>query len=312
MLTSDKLREIPLPLIDHHNTAYRISKDIVTKQLLQSIRNVGILSPPILLKNEAGFITLTGHNRIRALGMLGALSVKAYIFEGFTPEIFLEYGLLKNYNNELGPIGKLVLLQHTRDWLSDRCRLEHIARNELHVPLEVYANPETFSDILGIDEYLKKYMDQKEIPYKTILQYLMLPDECKTFVSALIRKSNLKMSSFKETIELLYDLKKRHEPVSLLNLIDEAQPEENENYETGILDELRALRFPEYSKLKVFSGTCVNQMQKSGFHVKLPDYFEGDRLEISFSVSKRQGIPAMKEKLNNLNYETIEKLLSIL
>lgn len=312
MLTSDKLREIPLPLIDHHNTVYRISKDIVTKQLLQSIRNVGILSPPTLLKNEAGFTILTGHNRIRALGMLGAVSVKAYISESFTPEVFLEYGLLKNYNNELGPIGKLVVLHHTRGWLSDRYRLEHIARNEFHVPIEVFANPETFSDILGIDEHLKKYLDQKEIPYKTILQYLMLPGECKTFVSSLILKSNLKMSSFKETIELLYDLKKRNGPASLLNLIDEAQPDENESYENKILDKLRALRFPEYSKLKDFSRSCVNEMQKSGFHVKLPEYFEGDRLEISFSVTKRQGISVMKEKLNNLNYDTIEKLLSIL
>jgi hypothetical protein len=226
--------------------------------------------------------------------------------------MFLEHGLLKNYNNELGPIGKLVLLHHTRALLSDRCQLDHIARNELHVPVEVYANPGAFSEILGIDEHLKKYMDQKEIPYKTIFQYLMLPDECKTFVSSLILKSNLKMSSFKETIELLYDLKKRNGPPFLLNSIGEAQPDENENYETTILDKLRALRFPEYSKLKDFSRTYVSEMQKSGFHVKLPDYFEGDRLEISFSVTKRQGISVMREKLSNLNYDTIEKLLSIL
>ena len=73
------LSTIDIDSIDLEDKTFRITTDTSIKKLILSVKSVGLLNPPILLKKTSGFQIISGFRRISAYINLGIVKIPAKI-----------------------------------------------------------------------------------------------------------------------------------------------------------------------------------------------------------------------------------------
>jgi len=74
-------KTIPLDSINFDDNTYRITTETDIDMLSASIRNVGLINPPLLLKKKSDFTALSGFRRIAACRYLGWHNIEARIMD---------------------------------------------------------------------------------------------------------------------------------------------------------------------------------------------------------------------------------------
>ena len=74
-----KKNQVPLSLIDSEDQTFRITTETGIDDILDSIKNVGLINSPILIKKQSKYIIICGFRRIAACRILGLLNVEAKI-----------------------------------------------------------------------------------------------------------------------------------------------------------------------------------------------------------------------------------------
>jgi len=80
-LSSIELASIELASIDLEDNTFRITTDTRLENLILSIKSVGLLNPPILIKKTSGFQIISGFRRISACLSLGMAEIPARIVD---------------------------------------------------------------------------------------------------------------------------------------------------------------------------------------------------------------------------------------
>jgi ParB/RepB/Spo0J family partition protein len=80
-LSSMDLASIDLASIDLEDNTFRITTDTCIDDLILSIKSVGLLNPPILIKKTSGFQIISGFRRISACLSLGMAEIPARIVD---------------------------------------------------------------------------------------------------------------------------------------------------------------------------------------------------------------------------------------
>jgi ParB family chromosome partitioning protein len=71
--------QVPLSLIDSKDQTFRITTESNIDDMLDSIKKVGLINPPILIKKKSTYTIVCGFRRIKAYRMLGLLNIEAKI-----------------------------------------------------------------------------------------------------------------------------------------------------------------------------------------------------------------------------------------
>jgi len=79
-----KKRTIPLGSVDADDHTYRITTETGTEDIARSIRNVGLMCPPLLIGKGSGFIIVCGFRRIFACLSMGWSDIEAGILDADT------------------------------------------------------------------------------------------------------------------------------------------------------------------------------------------------------------------------------------
>ena len=79
--SSLNLASIDLASIDLEDNTFRITTDTRIEELILSIKSVGLLNPPILIKKTSGFQIISGFRRISACLSLGIAEIPARILD---------------------------------------------------------------------------------------------------------------------------------------------------------------------------------------------------------------------------------------
>ena len=79
--------QVPLSLINSEDQTFRITTEAGIDDILHSIKNIGLINPPILIKNKIKYTIICGFRRIAACRMLGLLNIEAKILGSITNEI---------------------------------------------------------------------------------------------------------------------------------------------------------------------------------------------------------------------------------
>jgi len=79
--------QAPLSLIDSKDQTYRVTTEAGIDDILDSIKNVGLINSPILIKKKSKYTIICGFRRIAACRMLGLLNIEAKILGSNTNEI---------------------------------------------------------------------------------------------------------------------------------------------------------------------------------------------------------------------------------
>lgn len=304
---------IPLDDINLADEKYKLSKNPPGERLKKSIAASGILDPPVLLRAGGRYVILFGHNRLRLWAGMGRTEAEAIVAREAEPPAFLRLALLKSHRNEIGPIGKLRLLGLLRsDFGYGESALASLAREELGVPEEVFRDVGLREGVLHFPAPLLDYLDARDVGFKVIRGLGLLPPDGLSLLAGWVEATGMRVNYFREIAESLADICRRDGSPGPLSAMRAALIEDRRAREELIRGEVFRVRYPEYSALKAEADRIIGEIEKQGFEVGFPPYFEGEEIDLHARIGKRDDIGKWKERLARLDPEKLKELLSLL
>jgi hypothetical protein len=193
-----------------------------------------------------------------------------------------------------------------------RSLLARIASDDLKVPEYIRDSDSLIEEMLALPKVLYDYLDHREFSYKTIRMVAAFPVEIRDLLSRWLAETSLRKNIFKEVVEYVLDIYKRDLAINALIGIDLTSVDDNRKREDTLCGKLFELRYPEYSRRKMIFDEYKRRIEKKGFMVKYPEYFEGDNIVIGLKIEKTETPEFISRRLSEFNYEELYKLLQAL
>ena len=127
---------VPIDVITpFHEHPFKLYEGERLDDMVESIREHGVLSPVIVLKKEAGYEMLAGHNRMNAARLAGLKEIPAVVKEGLTEEeawvYVVETNVIQRSFNDLSVSERVAVLAARYDKVCGTKKREEILE-ELH------------------------------------------------------------------------------------------------------------------------------------------------------------------------------------
>lgn len=309
---SNVIRNIPFSSIIMEDTTYKISKNNIDDNLIRSIYANGLLELPVLQDTDGRYIVVFGHNRLNILSRTGIDSVTSEIIDKLDCKFFLRGVKLKNYRGEIGPIGRLKFVSILKHYFSLSADEIMSFTEDMNLPREFLNNFDIIERVLDLPEFLKDYIDSKDIGYKIIRDILRLPHEGVLIIDNWLNEIIMRVNIFRTIIDYIVDIYKRDKDLSALGDIYTDDIKDRSGKEEYLLQEIIKLRFPEYTRLKSKADDIIMNLKARNINILFPQYFEGNEIGIQIKIKKNNGIEALKDAVKDIDYGRIESLLNML
>ena len=316
------LKNIDLSSEDHGRYLFNCRQD--SNALISSIKDVGLINPVILKKNQDAdgvYIIVCGYQRIKACQKLGQVSIEAKVINGLNDEEIMLLALHDNLSSRgFNEIEKAIVLKKFLEIGYSYDRL----MSEITPLLGVPPNKniiDKYIDILTLDTEIKKSVTDDELePEKAFLLITLDGVERDIVWRVLFRESSTNVNEAKEIIRNLLDLKqiKNKEIVELLSskeislIISDKKSNKRQRGER-ICRLIKTMRYPVISKKEdEFDSSCRELGLDNDVRVNHSRYFEGDEIRITIKASNEEKLRMSIEKLlSNIKNGTFKKIFSI-
>ncbi|HPJ35025.1 MAG TPA: hypothetical protein PK358_09340 [Spirochaetota bacterium] len=287
---------------------FRISKNIITPELIASIENYGLLERPVLIRRGERCYPFTGHNRIKVISGTDAKEIDVFILESPSSELFFRNTILKVYRKECGPVGRLkaVKIMHDDFGLAGS-ELSDFARKRLKIPNEFISDSGAAESVLSFPPALKDYIDQKDITYKIIRDIISSGNEVIAVLNKWLEQTPIRVNIFKMLVDYLFDIVKRDGGLVKAGCDDFSFIDDKELH-----DFIFRVRYPEYASKREYAEKIISTIEKHGVSVDFPEYFEKDKILLRFNITKKDGGSKLAELVSELNMESIDELFELL
>jgi len=272
-------KEVPLSSINLQKTNYLHSYPERTSLLIKSIKEFGILQPPLLLDAEEGLIILCGEGRVKASLNLGLETIPCLVLKDRYPDKELHFiSLHSNLFRPLNLIEKSIFFTKVYPYLTK----EEIDKVLKILNLPIHQNIIKILFIINKlnDDYKKFILNEKLNPQ--ILKYYDYFTE-EDFFSLLNLCVNLSLSfsEQRELFELANDLKKLGKLEEFLKEISGVLIFEDFNKRKRAYKEIFiSFRFPFYSQKWEKVQEIKNFFSHKGIDVQYVPYLEEREVEI--------------------------------
>jgi ParB-like chromosome segregation protein Spo0J len=201
---------VTLESVDLEDQHFRISEQLESARLLESVRQVGQLSPVCLLaRKESGLAVICGFRRVWALKSLGHPDVMAQIWhdhEHTDLEMF-RLALWENLSHrELSPLEKARVLA----FLKNHCGVQHDQLVEVYLPvLGLAPHKNTLRAYLalhGLDPQLREMLTDGRITLASAERLARAPLSFQSKMSSVLERVRWSASLQRETLDLLEEL----------------------------------------------------------------------------------------------------------
>lgn len=219
-----------------HNHPFRMYEGERLEDMVDSIKEHGVLNPVIVYKTEDGYEMLSGHNRWNAAKIAGFTEVPAIVKEGLTEEeayvYVIETNLMQRSFTDMLPSEKAAVLAERyekvlsqgkrNDILKELEVLEgiestcgnscHKLKNRDGLGEEYGLSGRTVANLLRINELipgLREWLDLGKLNFMAAVQLSYVPEEIQKTVCTLGRPINKEMA-----------VKLRKEGVTISDVID--------------------------------------------------------------------------------------------
>ena len=290
------MQEVAIREIDVECEDFRISEELASARLVDSLRVIGQLNPVILLRRDSRLVTICGFRRIHILRQLGNPAVVARILTE-TDDLDrhpLELALRDNLaHRELGPLEQaraVVKLQKLCDIPQDRILREYF-------PLLGLPRQESvLSGCAALDAAqpsLRRLLAEGVLTFSSTLRLARLSPEEQDRFAALMNSMRLSASSQKKMLELLDDIVGINgttftEPLYLPEVRELLQDTKLTPFQKGekLYGVLYRLRYPRLTKALARFDTQRQQLKLPGeIHLSPHPYFETADMRIDFSAA---------------------------
>jgi len=300
------LEEILLNTINFSDTEFLLSYSFQYDQIKESIKMVGLINPPILLKCKNKFKIISGFKRIFALKKLNQKKINAFVItDDYPPIRLLQMSILDNcLIRPFNPIEKSLIINKLKKYINkDTIIKEYFRYIGLEPSSKLYI---LYEPLINLEGEIKKSIAIGELSEKSGFQILNFTKEDRLSLFHLLTQLKPSFSKQNEIIELIFEISKR-ENISIKDVIQSDEintllinsklttPQRLEK----IREYLKKKRFPQLSKLEEEFETFKKKIGISpDIKFAHPTYFEGNTYELHLSFSK---IAQLKKQINILN-----------
>lgn len=279
--------------------------------LLESIKNLGVLQPPIVALGQGDKLKIvSGEGRIWACHQLNLSTIPCIVLENLKPREMLLISLETNLFREINLVEKAEFLKKALPYFEESEILTLLSK--LNLPLN-YNYINFLLKINNLSNEFKNLLIKEQLnPY--LIEFLeeLNEEEKKEFLEVL-EKLKLTFSEQRLVIEKLLDYKKRKNLPSLLpqELRDLLKEEDFNKRKRKFLEKLQELYSPNFSEKMGLIKPWAEKLQKEGVLIKFSPYFERRDIEITFKITTFEDYQNKLESLQR-NFKTIRKILESL
>lgn len=306
------LKNISLEDVDLEDRYFKISRNGIGDELRSSIRDFGVLDPPVLIDGGGRYRVMFGFNRIDVLRGMGIQSVDALVVPGVDPEFFINRALLKCLRNEAGPVGRLRLLTIMSDLGTDGGRTREIAMKGLRVPAECAGDIPFLESVMALPGPVKDYLDRRDMQMRIIRDIVRLPGEAVAALSRWLSFEPMRVNIFRSVIDMLADIHDRDGDVRFVEGITPDGIRDRKEWEEYLHGSVFRARYPEYDSLKKEADEIARYFSSRGILLDYPRYFEGDRVGLTVTIGKRDDLESARKKINDADLSRLKRLLELL
>ncbi len=313
-MTNEKqtARLILLKDIDFNDRYYKISRNQIDDELRSSIREFGVLDPPVVIDRNGRYRIVFGFNRLEVLRESGALSVESVAMNGMDDGWYIGRALLKCLRNESGPVGRIRLHAIMKEMGVDPGRLGRMAKKCLRLPGEFTRDDVLAKLVEGLPEALRDYLDCRDINFRVIRDLARLPRAAHNALSTWIAYAPLRVNIFRFIVDMLADILVRDGDIGFVAGIHPDGSIDRKQWEEHLYGLIREARYPEYSAARKRADEVVRYFAARGISLDYPPYFEGDRLDLTVSLGKRDDPALVRKKIDEADLSKLKELLEML
>ncbi|MCF8144363.1 MAG: ParB N-terminal domain-containing protein [Deltaproteobacteria bacterium] len=302
-------RQIALKDIDDSPGPYCMSFGVDLEPLARSIREIGLVNPPILKREREGLTVVTGYRRIMALKELKAETAASRIISGRDNLRPLECLLLNLHDNlatrHLNDVEKGMVLSRLEAWVPTKELVERYMpllglrsrEEDLHFLIEMERE---------FDTPVKTFISEGRLSWQAVKMLSRIDAASRSAILKWISKLRLNINQQSQFIDYLVDLS-FIENKSIPHILGEKglngpspdTPVNRPQQAKAVLNTLKARRNPLIVRAeKQFKKTISDLNLPDGIQISAPPFFEGEnyRMEVIF-----RGGEDLKIKLEGLN-----------
>lgn len=207
-------------IVPFHNHPFRLYEGERLNDMVESIREHGILNPVIVQKTADGYEMLAGHNRWNAAKIVGIKEIPAIVKEGLTEEeayiYVIETNLIQRSFSDLAITEKAAVLkqrydkvicQGKRNDILKELELLETCGHGVHKSREELGNDYSLSGrqvarYMRINELIpefKQMADDGSITFRVAVELSYLSSEEQEMVSNLVKEENIKITDVMAT-----------------------------------------------------------------------------------------------------------------
>lgn len=208
-------------IVPFHNHPFRLYEGERLEDMVESIREHGVLNPVIVQKTADGYEMLAGHNRWNAAKIVGIKEIPAIVKEGLSEEeayvYVIETNLMQRSFTDLLPSEKAAVLaerydkvlyqRHREDIVKELKELEgdskgghdvHHSKNRDGLGEEYGLSGRSVARLLRVNELvpeLKEKLDAGELNLVAAVQLSYAPEEVQKVVAEIGKPVNKEMAT---------------------------------------------------------------------------------------------------------------------
>jgi ParB family chromosome partitioning protein len=303
-----KQKKVGLSAIDPEDDTYRITTQTSIDDLVDSIKDIGIINPPFIIKKKSEYCTVCGFRRIEVGRCLGWRNIEAKILDADTKN--LEYAKLAIADNLLQRPLNLIETSRSIHLLSD-CLDDNRSLVEFASSLGLSKNPSMIRKVEKL-YYLSRPV-QNSILSNTIslsiaLELGLLQTEAGIAFVALFENLNASLNKQREIITSVREIALR-ENISILEVLQDNDlckilnhTETDRTQKTQkIRVYLKARRFPAIASAeKVFQTHLKDLKLGSGVKLISPPNFESTTYTIMLYFKNLAELEARSATLDSI------------
>jgi len=309
METDIRIARVPDGQIDFDDDTYSLSpaiEDTISPALLESIKRVGILHPPILKEYDVrSFKVVAGRQRLRAAYEILAMStVPCVIIPQHIPEhVVLAYGLEEILTQRHPtPVEKAIFLRKALQWLEEK----DVAEQFLPL-LGLKPHPyhiQHYLKLIRLEDPIILALHEGWLDESVTRELIILPFPDRMALFDLIDVLRLSVSNQKKLVLICRELAMRSNTSILAVLSDPAlreiihHPQANVPQKAAnLMNWLQNLRSPRLVQAELeFREFITGLKLPSNITVTPTQSFEKDELIVSITLQDRENLETFLEK----------------
>ena len=308
---------LDLSLIDLEDKTFFVGNKENLSFVQNSIKEIGLLNPPILRRSGEIYQIISGWKRILSCRELGFPKVLCTIYDSFelTDNDCLKIIFSDNKDNFSDlEFGELIQLFKDLVPLDDK----EIIGNILPL-LEIPSNRKNLDKYLGpasLDKLIKDayYGDKITSEQCQMLSELTSNNQI-PMLNLLLLKYNLNNNESRQVIQIIEEITLR-DSKTVSQVISEAEKQvENESIgKNELRQELRKMRYPDLSTVEAKYKKAIQDLKlPKNLNLHINQFFEGNDLEFRIKVKSQDELTDILSSLeHSLDSGEIEKLLDII